>query len=43
MPEYNTTPMSNYAIDTALQILAASLGNRDQSEIAGLKKEKDFI
>jgi hypothetical protein len=42
-PEYNTTPMSNCAIDTALHILVASLGNRDRSEIAGLKKEKDFI
>jgi hypothetical protein len=35
--------MSNCAIDTALQMLVASLGNRDRSEIAGLKKEKDFI
>ena len=42
-PEYNTTAMSNCAIDTALRMLVASLGNRDRSEIAGLEKEKDFI
>jgi hypothetical protein len=42
-PEYNTKPMSNCATDTALLIPVASLDNRDRSEIAGLKKEKDFI
>jgi hypothetical protein len=42
-PEYNNKPMSNCAIDTALLIPVESLDNRDRSEIAVLKKEKDFI